>query len=119
MTSKRELKAAYKREVQPMGVFVLLNRATRTAYIASSANLTGAKNALDFTLKTGSHINRALVADWKAHGAAAFAFEIVDRLESKAGETDYRAELKTLLKMRLEAGLADGTGAPLTLVPLH
>ena len=117
MSKQRDLKAAYKREARPMGLYVVRNTRTATAYIGAATDLDGILNRNRFEMKMGGHTNKALAADLKAHGLDAFAFEIVDRIEPKEGQ-DNRVELADLLKLRLETGLAAQDGTPLRLVPI-
>jgi len=117
MSKQRDLKAAYKREARPMGLYVVRNTRTATAYIGAASDLDGILNRNRFELKMGGHTNKALAADLKVHGLEAFAFEIVDRLEPREGQDD-RAELAVLLQMRIEHGLAAADGSPIRLVPI-
>jgi len=117
MSRQRDLKAAYKREARPMGLYAVRNTRTATAYIGAAVDLDGILNRNRFELKMGGHTNKALAADLKAHGLDAFAFEVVDRLEPREGQDD-RAELDMLLKMRLEEGLTAADGSPIRLIPI-
>jgi hypothetical protein len=45
-----------------------------------SPNLHNRQNGLWFSLRLGSHPNRALVQAWKDHGEAAFTYEVVEEL---------------------------------------
>lgn len=117
MSRQREMKAAYKREGRPMGVYAVRNIVTNTAYLGWATDLDGILNRNRFELRMGGHTNKALEADLKAHGLDAFAFEVVDRLDPKEGQDD-RAELQTLLALRMEQGLAAPDGVALRLLPI-
>jgi hypothetical protein len=120
MSRQRDLKTAYKREAQPMGVYVVRNRVTHVGYIGIATDLDGILNRQRFELKMGGHMNKALVADYKQHGPDAFAFEIVDRLEPKSEPgQDYESELEMLLQLRLEQGLKTEDGTPVRLIPIY
>jgi hypothetical protein len=114
VSRQRDLKAAYKREPRPMGVYVVRNTVTKTGYLGASVDLDGILNRRRFEVRMGSHMNKALEAEMKAHGAEAFAFEVTDRLEPKEGQDDKR-ELAELMALRLEVGLAAPDGTPLIL----
>ena len=47
----------------------------------TSRNLGAAKNANWFTLRIGTHRDKALQAEWNTHGEPAFQFEILEKLE--------------------------------------
>ena len=69
--------------------------------VGASQNLPGAENALRFQLKLGSHRNRDLQADWKAHGEAAFTWEVLDELQPEPG-ADVRGALDALERLWLD-----------------
>ena len=84
MTSKddvKELKRQYKEAPREAGVFRITNTANGKIYLGSSLNLHGPLNKHRFVLSIGSHINKALQADWNRFGADAFAFEIVENVK--------------------------------------
>jgi hypothetical protein len=80
-TRQRDLKRAYKERPKPAGVFQIKNTATGKMLLGSSLNLDGSLNRHRFMLVHGSHYNKAMQAEWKAHGAAAFRFEILAVVE--------------------------------------
>jgi hypothetical protein len=109
---KRQLARDYKeRKVSP-GVYAIRCTATGELWVAPSRNLDNQQNGIWFTLRLGTHPNKALQAVWNVEGEAAFAFEIVERLEDE-DLTPYL--LDALLKERIKhwrtklgAGLAVG-----------
>lgn len=53
-------------------------------------------------LQMGAHPNRQLQADWRSHGASAFAFEVLDTMTpSDEAGYDPTADLRTLEAMWL------------------
>jgi hypothetical protein len=48
------------------------------------ADLSKIQNRLWFTLRQGTNTHRSLQTAWTAHGAEAFSFEIVERLNEEA-----------------------------------
>jgi len=109
---KRQLARDYKeRKVSP-GVYAIRCMSTGEVWVAPSRNLDAQQNGIWFTLRLGTHPNKALQAVWNAQGEAAFAFEIVERVEDE-DLTPYLldAALKERIKhwrTELGAGLAVG-----------
>lgn len=95
---KRDLVRDYKERKQPRGVFAVTCTATGERWIAASQNLDKQQNSLWFTLKLGSHTNRALQTAWKTHGEEAFSYEILDTLDDDpaADAQTIRADLKAM-----------------------
>jgi group I intron endonuclease len=84
MASKEDikrLKREYQEAPKEAGVFRITNTANGKIYLGSSLNLHGPLNKHRFVLSIGSHINKALQADWKQFGEAAFVFEIVEKVK--------------------------------------
>ena len=82
---KRELAAAYRERKARPGVYAVRCTASGEAWVGGSRDLAdGRKNGLWFSLRLGSHPNRALLAAWKAHGEAAFVYEELELLDSEA-----------------------------------
>ena len=107
---KKDLIKAYKEKKASPGIYAL--RWGADGGVAASGNLGAEKNGGGFTLGMGAHPNKALQAVWNAQGEAAFAYEIVERVEDK-DLTPYL--LDAVLKERLRhwrealgAGLAVG-----------
>ena len=99
--TRAELRRRFKEEGRPMGVFALRNAVNGKVLVGASPNLPGAENATRFQLKLGSHRNRALQADWKAHGEAAFTWEVLDELKPEPG-ADVQEELDALERLWLD-----------------
>lgn len=99
--SRAELRRRYKEEGRPMGVHAFRNAVNGKVLVGSSQNLPGALNSLSFQLKMGSHRNRGLQADWNAHGAEAFTWEVLDELKPEPGH-DARDELDALERLWLD-----------------
>jgi hypothetical protein len=101
--NQKQLKKDYQQTPRPMGVFLIRNNLSDKVFVGTSLDLPGIINRHKFALRAGVHANKALQADWNELGAENFAFEIVDELAPRAGETvDYRAELEALEDLWLE-----------------
>jgi hypothetical protein len=99
--TRADLRRQFKEAGRPMGVYAFRNAANGKVLVGASPNLPGAENALRFQLKLGSHRNRALQADWKAHGEAAFSWEVLHELTPEPG-ADARDELDALERLWLD-----------------
>jgi hypothetical protein len=98
MTTKQtraDLRRQFKEEGRPMGVYALRCTANGKVLVGATPNLPGAENATRFQLKLGSHRNRELQADYKAFGADAFTWQVLDELKLEPGQ-DAAAELDAL-----------------------
>jgi hypothetical protein len=94
---RKALLAAYKEQKPRPGVFAVRCTATGQAWVQAAANLANCRNGVWFPLKIGSHPNKVLQAQWKAHGQGAFVFEELEALE----EDDLTGwELTSKLKSR-------------------
>lgn len=109
---RKELIKAYKERKSSPGIYALRCVATGEVWVAPSRNLDAQQNGIRFSLRLGSHPNKALQAVWNAEGEQSFAYEIVERIEDE-DLTGYL--LDTALKERLRhwratlgAGLAVG-----------
>lgn len=102
MSTKKELKEAYKQMKFAMGVFQIRNTLNNKIFVGSSTNLQAMWNRQQLQLNVGSHPIPALQQDWKEWGADHFVYEILDELEPQEVEVDYRKEVKLLEEMYIE-----------------
>lgn len=103
MLNRKEAIKQYKQTVQPMGIYQIKNLASGKILIDSSKNLNGSLNSCRFQLNLGTHVNKALQADYKRLGEAQFSFEILDQLKPKDDPAyDYTEDLATLKELWLE-----------------
>ena len=77
---RKALSREYKANRRPMGVFQVRNTLSGKVFLGSTADLPSMLNRQRAQLQMGAHPNRQLQADWRAHGAGAFAFEVLDTL---------------------------------------
>lgn len=100
MTSRKELKQAYREMNFRKGVFQLRNKRNDKVFIGTSMDLDRAWNSLRVQLQTGNHFNERLQRDWKEQGPDDFVYEIVEVLkESDDPTVDIKQEIKTLEKL--------------------
>lgn len=101
--NNKELKKQYAQTELPMGVYQVKNLVNGRIFIDSGLNIHGKMNGCRFQLSHGSHLNKALQADFNKFGADQFSFEILDLLEHKEdSKADYRDDLKMLEGMWIE-----------------
>ena len=99
---RKALIREYKAHRRPMGVFQVRNTLSGKVFLGSTVDLPSMLNRQRAQLQMGAHPNRELQADWRSHGAAAFAFEVLDTLHpSDESGYDPAADLSTLEAMWL------------------
>lgn len=96
-TRRKELKAMYKNNPPPMGVYQLKDTVNGRILVGGSMNLPGRRNSHFFQLAMGSHPIKALQADWQAHGETAFAYEVLETVDaSKLPPEEWRPAVAAL-----------------------
>jgi hypothetical protein len=93
---------AYKQNwhrLRSMGVYQVKNRVNGKVFLDASLNLEGALARDKTWLGLGGHLNKALQADYKLHGAEAFTFEVLETLTPTDDPRDYKAEAALLLEV--------------------
>ncbi len=99
MKSRKELNREYLERPKPAGVFQIKNKANGKMLLGSSLNLDGALNGHRFTLRIGSHRNKALQEDWNQYGEDSFLFEILETVQVKDNPNFNLSDELTLLEM--------------------
>jgi hypothetical protein len=79
--SRRQVVRDYKERKVTPGIFAVRCAASGETWVGVSRNLEQQQNGIWFGLRQGSYPNRAAQAAWKAHGEAAFAFEILEAFD--------------------------------------
>jgi len=77
---RKQLVRDFKERKVAAGAFVVRCAPSGQVWVDVSPNLHNRQNGLWFSLRLGSHPNRALVQAWKDHGEAAFTYEVVEEL---------------------------------------
>ena len=80
---KRAAIAAYKERKSVAGIYAVRCTASGQIWVGRALDLDKVWNRIGFTLRGGASPHRALQAAWNAHGAAAFSFEAIERLEEE------------------------------------
>jgi len=75
--------SAYKERKVEGGVYAVRCSESGEVWVGGAPDLSTIQNRLWFTLRQGANPHRSLQTAWNAHGAAAFAFEIVERMDEE------------------------------------
>jgi hypothetical protein len=98
LTSRKEIKRAYKERKKPAGVFQVKNTANGKVLLGSSLNLEGVFNSHRFRLSIGRHPNRDLQKDWNEYGPDRFVFETLEVVQEKDDPNFNLSDELTLLE---------------------
>jgi hypothetical protein len=74
---------AYKERGVAAGIYAVRCAVSGECWVGRAPDVSTIRNRLWFTLRQGSNPHRALQAAWREHGAEAFSFEAVERLEDE------------------------------------
>jgi len=103
LSTRKELKKAYREMQNRMGVFRIRNTVNGKMLIDSSTDIDAKWNRHRWLLKYEHHTNKSLQQDWNEFGADHFVFEILSEIEPDENKlTDTRKELEVLEDMVLE-----------------
>lgn len=112
MTSRADLKRAWKERKAPMGVLVIRHRASGRFLLHASLDLRAGLNRLQVELTPSTNPNLALLADWQADGREGFEIRALDELAPRDEPGwDAREELEALRALWQERLVAEG-GTP-------
>lgn len=92
MSTRAELKRAYKEAKPEAGIYQIRNLVNGKILLGSSDSLQGKLNRHRFALRIGQHRYQALQTDFNQFGEAAFAFEIAEILKP-SDDPDFSLEL--------------------------
>jgi hypothetical protein len=73
----------FKQRSVAAGIYAVRCAASGECRVGRAPDVSTIRNRLWFTLRQGSNPHRALQAAWREHGAAAFSFEVVERLDDE------------------------------------
>jgi hypothetical protein len=97
--ARKAAAAAFKKRKSEPGIYALTCRPSGERWVGRASDLATIWNRLSVALKMASTPHRSLQAAAREHGAGAFTFEVVERLE----KTDDSAPLVwAMLKKRLD-----------------
>lgn len=75
---------AYKERKTVAGIYALLCRPTGQRWVGRAADLSKIQNRIWFSLRLNGHTHRDLQQAWNAHGAEAFVFEELERIDEES-----------------------------------
>lgn len=102
---RKELKKAAKETTPEMGVFLIRNTANGRILIGSSMNLGGSSNSFHYKLDFFSHHNDLLKTDLARYGAAAFTFEVLEKIDAGKIDPADRADTVRMLEKKWRSEL--------------
>ena len=76
--SRKESIRQYKEHKPLLGAYAVRCTATGHTWVGVSRNLNATRNGCWFMLRGGLHQEKALQAEWNAHGEATFEYETLD-----------------------------------------
>ena len=83
-SNRRDAVRQYKERKVPVGIFALRSLSTGETFVGASRNLDGQRNSSTFSLRLGSHRNKALQAAWNAAGGeVGFEFVVLETLDDE------------------------------------
>lgn len=91
--------AAYRERKSEPGIYALTCRPTGERWVGRASDLASVENRLAFALKMASTPHRSLQSAAREHGADAFTFEAIERLDAK---DESEALVWARLKKRLD-----------------
>jgi hypothetical protein len=98
-SARKAAAAAFKERPDAPGIYALTCTVTGERWVGRAPHLPSVETRLGFTLRTASTPHRSLAAAARAHGEAAFRFEIVERIDVEEASPEL---IRARLKSRLE-----------------
>jgi hypothetical protein len=86
MSTRAELRQAYKETEPQAGVYQVKNQVNGKVLLGGTTNLHGPLNRHRFMLKYGMHLNQQLQREWNEFGEAAFVFEVLEVVKKRDDE---------------------------------
>ena len=107
---QKRLLAAYKERKVVGGVCRVTCTATGTCLLLAAPELRSQRSRFVQAVSTGMPLVPAMARDWRAWGAEAFRFEVLEELEQKEDRTDreFRDDLKALAGLWREKLAGEG-----------
>jgi len=96
--ARKAAASAFKERPDEPGIYALTCTPTGEQWVGRAPHLPSAETRLRFSLRMASTPHRSLAAAARAHGEAAFRFEVVERIETEDSSPELiRARLKSRL----------------------
>ncbi|UVI28861.1 GIY-YIG nuclease family protein [Paenibacillus spongiae] len=94
MNRRKELQNEFGMKKRAMGVYQIINRNNGKRFVGSSTTLDSVWKREEFMLQMGTHMNKALQAEWTQSGGVGFEFEVLAQLKL---EDDIRHDYKDII----------------------
>ena len=107
--SRKETIRKFKERKSLLGAYAGRCIATGRVWVGASRNLDATKNGCWFCLRSGSHQDKSLQAEWNAQGESAFQYEILSALD----EDVHPLEVDDMLKEQKKSWIARLGAQPL------
>jgi hypothetical protein len=107
--SRKETIRKFKERKSLLGAYAVRCIATGRVWVGASRNLDATKNGCWFCLRSGSHQDKSLQAEWNAQGESAFQYEILSALD----EDVHPLEVDDMLKEQKTSWMARLGAQPL------
>jgi hypothetical protein len=83
LIDRKQAAKDFKERKVARGIFAVRCTPTGNVWVGATPNLPASKNGLWFMLRSGTHHENELQAEWLAHGEQAFEFEILCTLDDE------------------------------------
>lgn len=83
MSGRKALLRAYKERKVEAGIYAVRCVVSGEAWVGATPDLSTRQNGVWFSLRLGSHRDKAMQAAWNAHGPDAFVFEAVEAVDTE------------------------------------
>ena len=107
--SRKEAIRKFKEQKSLLGAYAVRCNVTGHVWVGISKNLDATRNGSWFTLRTGSHMEKSLQAEWNTHGESAFTYEILAGIDRDV----HAMEVDDLLKEQKKKWVAQLDAEPL------
>jgi hypothetical protein len=100
--SRREAAKEFKERKIARGAFAVKCGITAQVWVGSTMNLDASRNSTWFSLRHGSHHDKALQAAWNEHGDQNFSYEILEKLDDDVSPLEIWDLLKKVKRRWVE-----------------
>ena len=97
--TRKEAARNFKEQKVIAGSYAVRCAATGNVWVGSSRNLDATKNGCWFMLRSGSHQEKSLQAEWNAQGEQAFEYEVLEALGDDVHSLNVASLLKEMKSM--------------------
>ncbi len=92
--SRKECIRKFKEQKPLLGAYAVRCTTTGHIWVGTSRNMDATKNGCWFCLRSASHMEKSLQAEWNAQGESAFQYEILAALDEDVHPLEIDDRLK-------------------------